>query len=187
MTRSTVDHQTVRAAERLLGIQYTDAERVQMLDNLTDQLELAVRRRAMKLPNSLAPATVFDPRLPGFAMPAQSRMNVPRVPAPLPTNDEDIAFAPIGQQAAWIAGGQVTSVRLTRMYLDRIRRHDPALLSFATVTEALALAGCWLRGLGLALCTASRTLPRTSWTPLGSPLDGVPSHSQTAFPRLMLK
>src|SRR5512133_3904403 len=46
----------------------------------------------------------------------------------------------LSHQSAWIAGGQLTSARLTRIYLDRVRRHDPVLLSFATVTEALALA-----------------------------------------------
>lgn len=140
MVDSPIDGPTLAAAERLFGIQYTDAERAQMLDNLVDQIEVAVRRRAVTLPNSLAPSAVFDPRLPGFTMPAQPRMNIPRLASSLPTNDADIAFAPVSHQSAWIAGGQLTSVRLTRIYLDRIRRHDAALLSFATVTEALALA-----------------------------------------------
>jgi Asp-tRNA(Asn)/Glu-tRNA(Gln) amidotransferase A subunit family amidase len=140
MADFTIDDPTLSAAERLFGIQYTDAERAQMLDNLADQIEIAVRRRAVKLPNSLAPATVFDPRPPGFTMPAQSRMNIPRVAPLLPSNDEDIVFAPVEHLSAWIAGGQLTSVRLTRMYLDRACRHDPILLSFAKVTEALALA-----------------------------------------------
>ena len=69
---TTIHGATLAAAERLFGIQYTDAERAQMRDNLADQIELAVRRRAVKLPNALPPATVFDPRLPGFTMPAQS-------------------------------------------------------------------------------------------------------------------
>jgi hypothetical protein len=136
----TIDDPTLSAAERLFGIQYTDSERAQMLGNLADQIEMAVRRRAVKLPNSLAPSTVFDPRPPGFTMPAQFRMNIPRVAFPLPSNDEDIVFAPVKHLSTWIADGQLTSVRLTQMYLDRARRHDPLLLSFAKVTEALALA-----------------------------------------------
>jgi Asp-tRNA(Asn)/Glu-tRNA(Gln) amidotransferase A subunit family amidase len=140
MADSSIDSPTLAAAERLFGTQYTEAERTQMLDNLADQIEWAVRRRAVKLPNPLAPATVFDPRLPGFTMPAQSRMNIPRIVPPLPSNDEDIVYAPVKHLSAWIAGGQLTSIRLTRMFIDRIHRHDAALLSFATVTETLALA-----------------------------------------------
>jgi hypothetical protein len=52
-----------------------------MRDNLAEQIELAVRRRAVKLPNVLPLATLFDPRLPGFTMPVQPALNIPR-PAP---------------------------------------------------------------------------------------------------------
>jgi hypothetical protein len=193
MADSTIDGPILAAAERLFGIQYTDSERTQMLDNLADQIEVAVRRRAVKLPNSLAPAAVFDPRLPGFMMPAQPRMNIPRVAPTLPSNDEDIAYAPVGRLSAWVAGGQLTSVRLTRIYLDRIRRHDPALHSFPTVTERFALAqaeradtllagGTWLGPLhGIPYAG------KAFWTRPGSPRDGVPSRSRTAFPTLMLR
>jgi Asp-tRNA(Asn)/Glu-tRNA(Gln) amidotransferase A subunit family amidase len=162
MADFTIDGPTLVAAERLFGIQYTDAERTQMLDNLADQIELAVRRREAKLPNALGPATVFDPRLPGFMMPAQPRMNIPRIAPPLPSDDDDIAFAPVVHQSAWIAGGQLPSARLTRIYLDRVRRYDSALLSFATVTEALALAQAE---------RADRLLAEGTW--LG-PLHGIP-------------
>lgn len=79
MADLTIYGAALAAAERLFGIQYTDTERAQMLDNLADQIELAVRRRVVKLPNSLPPATVFDPRPPGFTLPAQRLMNIPRI------------------------------------------------------------------------------------------------------------
>jgi Asp-tRNA(Asn)/Glu-tRNA(Gln) amidotransferase A subunit family amidase len=140
MTDLTIDDATLSAAEHLLGVRYTDAERALMRDNLAEQVELAVRRRAVKLANTLPPATLFDPRLPGFTMPAQSALNRPRSAPALPEAEVDIAFAPVRHLSSWIAGGQLSSVRLTRIYLDRIRRHDPALFSFATVTDAVAMA-----------------------------------------------
>jgi Asp-tRNA(Asn)/Glu-tRNA(Gln) amidotransferase A subunit family amidase len=140
MTDLIVDDATLNAAELLFGVRYTEAERAQMRDNLAGQIELAVQRRAVKLPNALPPATLFDPRLPGFSMPTQSAMNVPPVAPHLPSADEDIAFAPVRHLSVWIAGGQLSSLRLTRIYLDRIRRYDPLLLSFATVTDTTALA-----------------------------------------------
>jgi hypothetical protein len=53
MADSTIDGATLTAAERLFGIQYTNAGRTQILDNLTDQIELAVRRRAASRFSSL--------------------------------------------------------------------------------------------------------------------------------------
>ncbi|HET7883551.1 MAG TPA: amidase [Acetobacteraceae bacterium] len=140
MTDLLIDDAMLAAAEALLGVRYSDAERALMRDNLTEQIELAVRRRAVRLPNALPPATLFDPRLPGFTMPEQVALNIPRSAPPLPDDDDDIAFAPVCHLSTWIAGGQLSSTRLTQIYLDRIRRHDPALFSFATVTEAVALA-----------------------------------------------
>lgn len=111
MTDLTIDDATLNAAELLLGVRYTDAERAQMRDNLADQIELAVRRRAVKLPNALPPATIFDPRLRSFRMPAQSALNIPRSAHMLPQADEDIAFAPVRHLSTWIAGGQLSCAR----------------------------------------------------------------------------
>jgi hypothetical protein len=52
MTDLTIDDATLNASELLLGVRYTDAERAQMRDNLAEQIELAVRRQAVKLPNA---------------------------------------------------------------------------------------------------------------------------------------
>src|ERR1700722_2726191 len=140
MTDLIIDDATLTAAERLLGVQYTAAERAQMRDNLAAQVDLAIRRRALRLENSLAPALTFDPRLPGFTMPPQSSLNISRTAPALPATDDDIAFAPVRHLSAWIAAGHLSSVRLAKIYLERIRRYDPALFSFATVTADTALA-----------------------------------------------
>jgi Asp-tRNA(Asn)/Glu-tRNA(Gln) amidotransferase A subunit family amidase len=140
MVDFSIDNATLEAAERLLGVRYTQAERAQMRDNLAAQVDRSVRRRAVKLPNALSPATLFDPRLPDFEMPAQPVLNIPRITPVLPETDEDIAFAPVRHLSAWIASGQLSSRRLARIYLDRIHRYNPVLLCFATVTEQVALA-----------------------------------------------
>ena len=157
MADLTIHGATLAAAERLFGIRYTDTERAQMLDNLADQIELAVRRRVVKMPNSLPPATVFDPRPPGFTLPAQRLMNIPRIAPPLPANDEDIAFAPVSHQSAWI--WWATNFGATHAHLPR---PSPRAWPFATVTEALALAQAE---------NADRLLAGGSW--LG-PLHGIP-------------
>ena len=64
--QSPINAATIAEAERLLGVDYSDAERLQMLDNIAGQIELAIKRRALRLPQGLAPATRFDPRLPGL-------------------------------------------------------------------------------------------------------------------------
>ncbi|MHA6288198.1 amidase, partial [Maricaulis sp. CAU 1757] len=59
---------------------------------------------------------------------------------PLPAGETDIAFAPVWKLSAWIANGQLTSRRLTDIYLRRIERHAGLLECFVTVMADQARA-----------------------------------------------
>lgn len=129
----------IEAAERVMGVAYDAAERGMIAETIEDQIRAAQARRGHDLGDA-QPASRFDPRLPGFQMPAQGSMRLPPVDAPLPEDAVDIAFAPAGYLAHWIATGAITSARLVEIYLDRIARLDPALRAFATVTPERARA-----------------------------------------------
>ena len=133
--------QTIAAAEDLLGLRYTEAERCFMLDNLAGQIALAQQRRASRLPHDLAPATRFDPRLPGFIMPVPSsdRRADEAEPMPLPDDAQDICFAPVSRLSGWIRNRAITAERLAGLYLERIARLGPKLECVATVTADLAM------------------------------------------------
>src|SRR6185503_17038515 len=60
--------------------------------------------------------------------------------APLPASDEDIAFLPAHRLAAAIKAGKLTSTRLTKIYLDRMKRLNPTLFCAVTIMEDRALA-----------------------------------------------
>jgi Asp-tRNA(Asn)/Glu-tRNA(Gln) amidotransferase A subunit family amidase len=141
LSDTSIAAETIHAAEQIAGVTYSDAERAAMLDNLAAQVGLAVRRRAVALPHDLAPATRFDPRLPGWTPPepASFRPSLPD-PSPLPDDEADIAFAPVAHLAGWIRTGALRSEHLTGLYLDRIARFAPALECIATVTADLALS-----------------------------------------------
>lgn len=130
----------IEAAERMLGIVYTARERQQMVGNLDGQLASAVQRRATKLDNTVPMASRFDPRLAGFAMPAETGLHFSAIPAALPDNDEDIAFAPVARLSGWIKSGVLSSRRLTGIYLDRIAALNPQLECFAALHPDRALA-----------------------------------------------
>ena len=141
MTQTEITLDMIAAAERLMGVSYSQDERQQMLDNLEGQITSAQQRRAVPLANSVPMAMRFDPRLPGFTMPhAADALRLSAVTAPLPVTDEDIAFAPVTHLAVWIKSGVLTSRRLTQIYLDRIASLGPKLECFAVVTADLALA-----------------------------------------------
>lgn len=132
--------ETLAAAETLFGVDYTPAERAQMLDNLEGQIASALARRTLSLANDMPMASRFDPRLPGTSLPEPGPTAFSRVEAPCPGDDEDIAFAPLTHLAAWIAGGALTSRHLTELYLRRIEALNLDLFCFAAVAPERALA-----------------------------------------------
>ena len=141
MSDTPITPDTIAAAERLMGVAYTAAERQQMLDNLDGQIAQAVARRAVPLTNDVPMAMRFDPRLPGFAMPyGMDALTLSPVADPLPADDADIAFAPVTHLGHWIRTRALTSTRLTQIYLDRIAALNPKLECFAAVTPDVALA-----------------------------------------------
>ena len=57
----------------------------------------------------------------------------------LPAKDEDIAFAPVAHLSRWIEQQQLSSERLTRIYLDRLQKFNPQLRCAITITRELAI------------------------------------------------
>ncbi len=133
---------TIAEAEKLAGIEFTEAERVQMGRTLPEQVGMFGSRRELGwLPNDLAPAHVFDPRLPGMKFDTVQRPIVLSGGAPpMPGTDEDIAYAPLTLLAKWIEIKAITSTRLTEIYLERLKRLDPKLKAVITLTEEHARA-----------------------------------------------
>jgi Asp-tRNA(Asn)/Glu-tRNA(Gln) amidotransferase A subunit family amidase len=133
---------TIAHAERLFDVSYTDAEREQIVTGIDDYVRMATRLRLVEKPNSLAPACVFDPRLPGRTYRVEEDNFQPSndEPGTLPGDDASIAFAPVWKLSAWLARGDISSRRLTEIYLDRIARFDLELSCFVTVTAEIARA-----------------------------------------------
>ncbi len=130
----------VRGAEHLIGLSFTAAERDSMRSGLADQRTSYENIRKVPLANSVVPSLQFDPRPDGFRPPTNTRF-VTSPPAHIrrPKDLNDLAFASVGELAELIRTRQVTSVELTRMYLDRLKKYGPKLECVVTLTEDLAL------------------------------------------------
>ena len=58
---------------------------------------------------------------------------------PLPSSDEQIAFAPVTKLSRWIETRKLTSERLTNIYLSRIEKFNPRINCIITLTRDHAL------------------------------------------------
>jgi len=133
---------TIAEAEKLQGISYTQDERRMMLEGLEGSLQSLAALRKIEMPNSLAPALEFNPKLTRKKVGSQKNTVTLKAPytAPLPDDDAAIAFATAAQQGAWLRTGVITSERLTEIYLDRIGKHGETLKCFITITADKARA-----------------------------------------------
>ena len=127
---------TFAEAEKLAGVQFTAKERTQMLQGIKGEVSRYGQRRSKELPNGLGPAAVVDPRVPGVTVVDISNRFVRSngSPGPLPSTDEGIAFAPVTTLASWIQRRELTSQRLTEIYLKRLRAIGPKLECVVTLT-----------------------------------------------------
>jgi Asp-tRNA(Asn)/Glu-tRNA(Gln) amidotransferase A subunit family amidase len=90
---------------------------------------------------SLAPATRWDPLVPGLKTRATQDRFVRSKTAlrPLPATEAEMAFAPVTQLSRWIETRKLSSQQLTQLYLDRLKRFDPKLRCVITLARELAL------------------------------------------------
>jgi Asp-tRNA(Asn)/Glu-tRNA(Gln) amidotransferase A subunit family amidase len=138
--------ETVAQAQKLVRVEMTAAEQSQLARSWRQSVASTMERRTgprkVALETTLAPGTRWDPMLPNLPPgPSRDRFVPANVdPGPLPSRDEDIAFAPVTALSRWIANRSLTSERLTRIYLARVERYDPKLRCIVTLTAAQALA-----------------------------------------------
>ncbi len=141
-----VTPETFAEAEKLTQVTMTPAEREQAAESwrtsLAPYLERRTGPRKVAIKDTDAPATLWHPLLPGIPE-VQLRDRFLRSRAadtPLPSSDEDIAFAPVTQLSRWIEARKLTSERLTNIYVSRIERLNPKIRSIITLTKEHALA-----------------------------------------------
>ncbi len=136
---------TITEAEKLARVTLSPKDRAQAAGNWREAMAGTMERRTgprkVALEPSLAPASRWNPVLPGLSAGPATGVFARSMsdPGPLPKRDEDIAFAPVAALSRWIESKALSSERLARIYLDRLRRFDPQLQCVITLTPELAL------------------------------------------------
>jgi Asp-tRNA(Asn)/Glu-tRNA(Gln) amidotransferase A subunit family amidase len=130
----------LHTAEKLIGIELTDAQEAMALANVNRNLDSYETVRKIDVPLDTEPAFAFHPaRARKELYVTKAKFRFGKVEVPAFNNVDDLAFATVPQLAELIRTKKITSTELTRMYLARLKRFGPKLLCVVTLTEDLAL------------------------------------------------
>ena len=112
-----------------------------MLENLNAQVQEYRDLRNYPLSNDVPPAYVFNPMPVGFRINKEQQPINWEIPdeVGLPANRNELAYYSILQLASLLKNRKITSVDLTRFFIDRLRKYGDTLQCVISITEELAL------------------------------------------------
>jgi len=137
-----ITKENVQYAEKIFGLEFTDAERDSMQDALNEQLNNFLEIHKVQLSNSTLPSIIFNPIPIGFQFPKTQKpiKYGDYSNTKLPQNYDDLAFYTIGQLTHLIKTRKITSTELTKFFIERLKKYDPILHCVVVITEERALA-----------------------------------------------
>jgi Asp-tRNA(Asn)/Glu-tRNA(Gln) amidotransferase A subunit family amidase len=155
-----VSAETFIEAEKLVQVEMSAKDIAEAAGNWQQSMAAVLERRTgprkLALGDADVPASVWNPEMPVVKEGARREPKGPEIKAnsvdvvidhvgpfpavaDVPSDDAAIAFASIAKQGEWIKAKKITSERLTKIYLERLKKYQPVLNCVITLTEEHAL------------------------------------------------
>jgi Asp-tRNA(Asn)/Glu-tRNA(Gln) amidotransferase A subunit family amidase len=134
--------EVVRQAEWIAGLELAEDDRKAVTEAIKrDQQKIEALRKA-SINYDVPPALVFyaaPPQSAGAATRRDEAHPLETAAPERPASDEDLAFMPVTELAALLRTRKLTSVELTKLYLERLKRFNDLLNCVVTLTEDVAI------------------------------------------------
>jgi Asp-tRNA(Asn)/Glu-tRNA(Gln) amidotransferase A subunit family amidase len=130
------------SAEKLFDLQFTEVKRDSILSGLTDHLHLYQYLHRHDLFNDVPLSLSFDPLLPGAKYERRQKAidwNIPGEVS-MPADRNALAYYSIPELASLLKRKKISSVELTKFFIERLKRYGPILHCVIELTEDSALA-----------------------------------------------
>jgi Asp-tRNA(Asn)/Glu-tRNA(Gln) amidotransferase A subunit family amidase len=135
-----ITKEMMHQAEKLIGIELTDAQEAMALGGVNRNLDAYETNRKIDVPLDTEPAIAFHPARARKELYApKTKFRFGKVELPQFNNVEDLAFATVPQLAELLRTRRISSTELTKMYLERLKKYGTKLICVVTLTEELAL------------------------------------------------
>ena len=133
--------QLIRNTAKLYDLDFTDAEADSMMGNLNNYLLLYKGMHKTLPANDIPFPFAFNPAPLGMKVSTRREKIYWDIPlrVELPVNKNELAFYSIPQLASLILNKKISSVNLTKFFIDRLKKWGDTLECVITLTEDLAL------------------------------------------------
>ena len=142
LAQQTVTPAMIQTAEKMNDLQFNEAKRDSMLSILSNDIKTYAYLHSQNFKNDVPLPMAYNVDLTGLSIPKKQlpvHFNIP-ANVELPKNINDLAFYSIPQLASLIKNKKISSEKLTRFYLDRLKKYGPVLHCVIELTDTIAIA-----------------------------------------------
>lgn len=141
VAQDTIQKQDIVSAAKLFDLQFTKKEVDTMYAGIKDNLSVYKDMHKIKVNNAIPMSLWQNPMVPGLQINSKQQQIKWKFnkKVQLPDNKAELAFYSIADLSMLIKNKKISSVELTRFFIDRIKQHADSLQCVISITESLAL------------------------------------------------
>jgi Asp-tRNA(Asn)/Glu-tRNA(Gln) amidotransferase A subunit family amidase len=139
-SQDTLTTKDIQSAAKLLDLSFTQKEVDTMYEGVKENLAVYRLMHKQSLNNNVPMSLWQSPVLPGMRFNEKQetiKWNLPK--QKLPSSRDELAYYNILQLASLIKNKKISSVELTKFFIDRIRKYGDSLQCVISVTEEIAM------------------------------------------------
>ena len=139
--QDTLTVKDIPAAERVIGLKFKPSERDSLFDDVKNSVKEYGKMRQYKLDNNVPLSTWQSPVLPGMKFNMKQDLIKWNIPSDIsiPKNKNELAFFSVLELASLIKNKKITSVELTKFFIERLKRYGDTLQCVISLTEDIAM------------------------------------------------
>ena len=139
--QDTLTVKDIPAAERVIGLQFKSSERDSLFDDVKNSVKEYNKMRQYKLDNSVPLSTWQSPVLPGMKFNMKQDLIKWNIPSNIsvPKNKNELAFYSVLELASLIKNKKISSVELTKFFIERLKKYGDTLQCVISLTETIAM------------------------------------------------
>ncbi len=139
--QDTLSKKDFSVGDNFIGINFTESEIDSMYGSVRNSVSEIKKMHKYHLDNGVPMSLAHSPILPGMIFNTKQekiKWDIPKN-INIPSNKNELAFYSIFQLSSLIKNKKITSVELTRFFIDRLKRYGDTLQCVISLTEDIAL------------------------------------------------